>query len=193
MTTCNTDKARAAVSAATLAARRAVESAAARRGIKVKRRVLANDHIKGKTKERFDGTRQKQTKLDKKLTKLLNRGLVMSLGKNVLKDITDKVFDRLPIGMVSEDSATRMHLVDWINSDPAKATLRAQQAREAYTKVYNETLERIEDLNTGHPADKDFLAAKDIIRQRSPAKTIPTISPTLYLKAVRLTNRILLS
>jgi len=158
-------KAREAIESATLHAQRAVEAQAARRGVKVQRRAATKEAFTSKTRERYTNTTGGFNRLGKKMHRLLKGKLSHAINKDELTRALNKALDSVGIDMIADDSGIRKHVIDWINSDPSKAAVRAQKVREAITRAYDDLAERLEDTNTGNPADKEFLQAKRIIAE----------------------------
>ena len=154
MSKCNF-KAKEAIKAATQSARRAVEEHAARTGVKIKRRTLNKDEVKQASSNKFTEVTNSFERLGKELERRF-RGQSM-FNKNEVKILHNNVRSTLRI----EDP--NVNVVDWINEVPSLAPIRAQQAREAFTREFDTMAQRVEDLNTDNPSDKNFVAGKQII------------------------------
>lgn len=150
-----------AIEANTLQTVRALEAAAARQGVKVVRRVKERGKIEANIKNRLEKLIPDNT--HKQFTSLLERLGVKEPSINMRAGFT-RMVQRLNIP--TEGKTARQALSDWILADPKKVTQRATMIRETITTEFNKLSDDLEFNYIGNPKDKDFLAAKKILRDQ---------------------------
>ena len=167
-------QARLGVEASAMAAKRAIEAAAARKGHKVIRKALRDETVDARVQKRFQDTLDSHKKTGRKIEDLLKqRGVHLAKGEveatikealeelgirtRALVDIED--FEK-NVGKVIDEGE---EFVKFIKPEEGRTAV-VQYVRENITKALNNLSEKIEDLHIGNPADREFLEAKRLLR-----------------------------
>jgi len=150
----------AAIEANSLQAIRALEAAAARQGVKVVRRTVKRSEVIDTMSARIN--KLIPDRVDKEFGKIANKlnfiqpNMGMQAGfKNVIRQL----------GIKAEGVNARQAVIDHILANPKKVQQRATTFRENITSEFNRMSEDMSLKYTGHPNDKDFLRAKELLRQ----------------------------